>query len=290
MKNVAGLLFFLVLSLQALLAQRTVTPGKNLNVGKNFQPVEGTFATVNGLNMYYEEYGEGEPLILIHDNSDSVRSLNNKIAVFSKRYYVLVADSRGHGRSINPSDSLSYAMIASDWNYLLEQLQIDSAFVVGEGDGAIIGMLLALYYPDKVKKLGVMGARISSDTSALIPEAINWMRKEIRMYSDSIEEGKLQFRDELQRRKLLLDNPGLEPELLQEIDIPVLMMSGDRDMVRLEHTLFIYSNLPNGQLCIFPAATQETIAETPQMMNNQIQRFLQRDELLPDAGSLFDEQ
>ena len=87
----------------------------------------GKFYPLRGINMYCEIYGQGEPLLLIHGNSGSINNFAWQIPYFSKKYRVIVADSRAQGRSADNGDSLSYEMMADDYAALLDQLNIDSA-------------------------------------------------------------------------------------------------------------------------------------------------------------------
>jgi pimeloyl-ACP methyl ester carboxylesterase len=105
--------------------------------------------------MYYEVYGQGAPLLMIHGNGGSIKSLENQIPYFSKKYQVIIADSRAHGKSIDNNDSLSYEMMTDDLNALLDALHIDSCNVIGWSDGGVEGLLLAIRHPKKVKKLAV---------------------------------------------------------------------------------------------------------------------------------------
>jgi len=102
--------------------------------------------------MYYEVYGSGEPLLIIHGNGGSINNFLYQIPYFEKNYKVILADSRSQGKSVDNSDSLSYEMMTDDLNALLDSLHLDSCNVIGWSDGGINGLLLAIRHPDKVKK------------------------------------------------------------------------------------------------------------------------------------------
>jgi pimeloyl-ACP methyl ester carboxylesterase len=118
--------------------------------------------------MYYEIYGKGEPLLIIHGNGGSIENFSNQIPFFSKKYQVILADSRAHGKSVDDQDSLSYEMMADDFAALLDHLKIDSAHVIGWSDGGINGLLLASRHPEKVKKLAATGANLIPDAGIAI--------------------------------------------------------------------------------------------------------------------------
>src|SRR6476620_4516716 len=134
----------------------------------------GHYIKTRGFSMYYEAYGNGEPLLLIHGNEGSINNFLYQIPYFSRTYKVIVADSRSQGKSADNSDSLSYEMMADDLNAILDSLRLSSCYVIGWSDGAINGLLLAIRHPDKVKKLAVTGANLWPDTSAVNPFAYNW--------------------------------------------------------------------------------------------------------------------
>ena len=134
----------------------------------------GHWLQTRGFKMYYEIYGQGEPLLIIHGNGGSINNFLYQIPYFSKDYKVILADSRSQGKSVDNSDSLSYEMITDDLNALLDSLHLDSCYVIGWSDGGIEGLMLAIRHPDKVKKLAVTGANLSPDTTAVDPFVYNW--------------------------------------------------------------------------------------------------------------------
>lgn len=286
MKKVIALYLLSFLVIGSGYAQRQVVPGKTLgsnNKNPAFDHMEGVFIPVNGINMYYEEYGEGPALLLIHENGGSVESFNGQINFFSKKYKVIVADSRGQGNTNNAADSITYELMTDDYFALMEKLELDSAYVVGIDDGAIIGLMLAVQYPEKVKMLAVYSARLNADSSSVVAASTDLTKFYKQMYADSIKAGKNQFKDALQLTNLTLHHPQIEPELLLNITAPVLVMGGDRDIVQLEHTVFIYRQLPRAQLTIFPGATHYLVNETPMIINNAISRFFSKPFYDPDV-------
>src|SRR6476620_806807 len=127
----------------------------------------GHYIKTRGFSMYYEAYGNGEPLLLIHGNEGSINNFLYQIPYFSQQYKVIVADSRAQGKSTDNNDSLSYEMMADDLNALLDSLRLSSCYIIGWSDGGINGLLLAIRHRDKVKKLAVTGANLWPDTTAV---------------------------------------------------------------------------------------------------------------------------
>ncbi len=104
----------LLLITHVILGQSKTPFGNNSKVGQ--------FASIRGFNMYYESYGSGQPLLLIHGNNGSIADFSNQIPFFSQYYRVIVADNRSHGKSIDTKDSLNYEMMADDFAALLDHL------------------------------------------------------------------------------------------------------------------------------------------------------------------------
>src|ERR1700730_7896915 len=125
----------------------------------------GKYADLNGIKMYYEIYGQGKPLLLIHGNGGSIKNMGFQIQYFSRYYRCIIGDSRAHGKSGVGEGRLTYEQMADDWAALLDNLKIDSAYVIGWSDGGILGLLLAIHHPKKVSKLAAMGANLWPDSS-----------------------------------------------------------------------------------------------------------------------------
>ena len=237
--------------------------GKNVEVGKYFDN--------RGFKMYYETYGSGEPLLIIHGNGGSIKDFTNQIPFFANNYKVILADSRAQGRSIDNGDSLSYEMMTDDLNALLDHLHLDSCYVIGWSDGGINGLLLAIRHPDKVKKLAVTGANLVPDTSAVEPEIFTWAR----YLSDSIN--KLPLTPEVKTNRklfnLLAHEPNISTAQLQTIKCPVLVIGGDHDVIRPRHTMLIAESIPRSYLWILPNSGHSTPIVYKDIFNKVVNDF-----------------
>ncbi len=238
---------------------------KNLNYGNNDKV--GKFATVNGIRLYYEIYGEGKPLLLLDGNGGSIVDQSARIAFFKHKYKIIAVDSRAQGKSGDDGQELTYDLMADDMNKLLDLLHIDSAYVWGQSDGGIIGLILSMKYPDKVKKLAVWGANIQADSSALLP----------KIYEGIVEASKnSKNKKDKQLSTLMAKYPNIPLTDLKSIKAPVLIMSGDRDAIRLEHTIKIFQNIPNSQLFIMPGATHYGATEKSSLFNLVLSEFFDK--------------
>lgn len=242
--------------------------GNNSKIGKYYN--------VNGIKMYCETYGQGQPLLLIHGNGGSIVDFSKQIPFFSKHYKVIVADSRGQGKSVDKGDALTYEMMADDYAELLQKMKIDSTFVIGWSDGAINGLLLSLRHPEKVKKLIITGANLRPDTTAVQVD----VHKRV---TDNYSKFKEQFaakKDKtdldytvLKLKKLLSEQPNINPKTLQEIKIPVLVIGGDNDVIKPEHTLEIFRNIPKANLWILPNSGHSTLVVYTNEFNTKADAF-----------------
>ena len=256
-----------------LYGQETSNADSVIPYGNN--PSAGHYAQVNGIKMYYEIYGRGDPVVLIHAGGGSVADCKPQIEYFSQHYKVIAADSRGQGKSELNTDFLTYRQIADDWAELLNQLQVDSACIEGHSDGGIIGLLLAVHHPAKVKKLAAMGANIQSDTIAYYPWLMEFLEKLLPYAETKIKE-KDSTDNWKQYEKLAYMwtvNPIISIEELHRIKYSVLILGGNRDVVRLGHLVLIYLTIPSAQLCIFHGKTHFAAWFNPFLFNSTVEKF-----------------
>lgn len=285
MKNFIKLftVFFFFSNLYIGIAQ--VKPDKKFNIPYGNNQVIGKYATINGAKIYYEEYGEGEPLLLIHGNSGDIASMGNQIEYFKKKYRVIVADSRGHGKSELKTDSLTYTQIAKDWEGLVNYLKLDAINIVGWSDGGIVGLKMGISSNCNIKKIVTMGANLRPDTSAVNSWAINEARKMMDFIEYKISEQDTSKPWKLGKQVvgLLLNQPNIKTEELTKIKAKVLVMAGDKDVIKNEHTVEIFENIPNAHLCIMPGETHYTPRENPELFNGIVDNFLSKPFVRPDS-------
>lgn len=231
----------------------------------------GKYTNINGITMYYEEYGQGEPLLLLHGNSESINSFRLQIPELSKQFHVYAIDTRGHGKSGDDGKRYTYDLFADDMNALLDHLHLDNVNILGWSDGGNTGLIMAMKYPKKVKKLITMGAVIFIDKTVVdkwVFKTLLKEKKELLHDSSAFAAGRLR------RIELLLTEPKHTYEELKQIECPVLVMAGEKDVVREEHTRGIAGNISRSTLLIVSKATHELPWEDAKAFNQAVLQFL----------------
>lgn len=250
--------------------------GKNIpNYGHNNEV--GKFADVNGIKLYYEIYGEGQPLLVLHGNGGDISNASNFYPELAKKYKVIALDSRGQGKSTDTDKPLTYDQMASDINELLNVLKIDSVNVWGQSDGGILSLLLAKDYPKKVRRALAFGSNIQPDKTAIHQWSIDYEAEKIANPKTPEKERKLLV--------LMRDYPNFDFKELNKIKAPVLIMSGDRDFITLEHTVKMFQNIPNSHLCIIPGATHGASWEKQDLFLKLLYDFFDKPFEMPDTKS-----
>ncbi len=262
MKPILPSLILFLISLHAF-SQSKIDYGNNKAAGKYYN--------IRGIKMYCEIYGQGKPLLMIHGNGGSIKSFENNIAFFAKKYKVIVADSRAQGKTIDTNDSLSFEMMADDEAALLEVLHIDSAYILGWSDGGINALLLAMRHPEKVIKLVSTGANLWPDSTALIPSL--W--KDEKIQADTTNTKYFTAAQKNDWKLFLLDwlQPNITLQQLHGIQCPSLIIGGDHDLIRIEHTTVIYQNIPKAYLWIVPNSSHATLIDQRDEFNKKADEF-----------------
>lgn len=200
-------------------------------------------------NIYYEISGneEAEPLVLLHGNGESGKSFKKLVPLLNKKYKVITIDSRGHGKSEFGSGQLSLGTMAVDVVNVIEALKLGKVNIVGFSDGANIAMLTAIKNSEILNKAvfisgnyNFWGLNISSE----IMIAAGYYCSKIGGIVDS----RNRFNKEY--FSLMYKEPNIKREALKYIKVPVLVINGDRDMVRTSHAKAMAQTIPKAELKI----------------------------------------
>lgn len=264
---------FLFVTLSFTLLLHAQSDPQTIPYGSNKET--GSFIPVDEVKIYYETYGEGAPLVLIHGNGGNIAFMKPQIEYFARKHTVIVMDCRGRGKSELGKDSLTYMQMAEDVIAILNYLHLNSTFVIGRSDGGIIALLMAIYYPDKVKKVAAFAANLTPDTTALYPSFYQEVIAD-RKQADAMiarKDTSQNWKVIQQRNRLMEFQPHISANDLHKIKCPVLVLSTDRDIVREEHTFFIYRNIPKANLCIFTGENHYVTKNNPDLFNAIVAKY-----------------
>ena len=274
-RRIAGSVFVLVVlavavpdlaSAQTKTAAATaVRYGANAAAGRTF--------VHDGVTLYYEVYGAGQPLLMVHGNGGSISDLRGQIAYFRKRYQVIAMDSRDHGRSADSAEALTYEKMTDDLAALIEHLKVGPVDVLGWSDGGIEALLLGIRHPTKVRKLVAMAANLNPSADAFSPDIlalVKTMMADIPAAARETPDGKRAPKV----TGMMLVEPHIDAKALEAITAPTLVLAADHDVIRDEHTIDIFHHVPNSQLAIFPNATHLILFDDPATFNATVERFL----------------
>ena len=241
--------FILLLNLSAF--SQKVPYGNNPNAGKYFN--------VGDAQIYYEIYGKGKPLVLLHGGVygyiDEFEPFINRL---SENYQVICIATRGHGKSEIGTGPFTYKQRAEDAYKVINSITKDSVIVIGFSDGGFSGLKLASLYPETVKKLVAIGVSDKpKDTSA---EKFNYTVAELMKYDSSFFSNRLKLMPEpnrwsecLLKLNKLYNEDYMSKETFEKIKCPVLVMSGDRDAyTSIEKVIGCAKAISGSQLSIIP--------------------------------------
>lgn len=240
--------------------------GNNKEVGK--------LMDVNGVKLYYEVYGQGEPLLLIHGNNSSMASFNNQLDVLAKKYQVIALDSRGQGNSTSNDVKLTYELMADDINVFLDKMNLKNVNVLGWSDGGNIAVILGMEHPEKVKKMAIMGTVLYNNKTSVDPKINKILNQQVvEMKANGVSENDMNYR----LKMLLLTEPNINPDALQKITAPTLVMAGEHDVMPEKHTKLIADKIPKGKMLIFKGGDHEMPSNNPQVFNKAVLDFFEGD-------------
>jgi pimeloyl-ACP methyl ester carboxylesterase len=239
----------------------------------------GQYVQANGLDIYYEEQGEGSPLLLIHGGILTGESWQSYLPSFAKHFRVLMPDSRGHGRTHTPTGEMSFGALADDMVALVQALGLHKPLIFGYSDGGQIALDIGMRYPDVPQALVIGGAHLE-----LSEGSRRWVRSilgdpespEVDFeHFEREEAGFAAFLKELhgaQEWKTLLKNikPMWNAQLNYSADdfarmtMPTLVLVGDRDdFVPVEDAIEMYRRLPNAEVAVIPNSNHTNFFDAP---------------------------
>ena len=189
--------------------------------------------------------GSGEPLILLHGNGEDHTIFDNVAKHFAKQYHVIAIDTRGHGKSPLGDEPFSLYQFAEYLNEFMNEQKIEKANILGFSDGGNIALIFASEYPEKVIKLIANGA--NTKPSGIKPLVHLAMLFRYMLYSVAAAfSGKFELKKALYY--IMLHEPHITKEELEQITAPTLVLVGTEDLIRESESKYIKKSIPNSEI------------------------------------------
>jgi pimeloyl-ACP methyl ester carboxylesterase len=254
----------------------------------------GNRVQVNGMQMYYEVSGAGDPLVVLHGAYMNIPSMGAIIPMLAKTHKVYALEFQGHGRTTDIDRPITYQNLADDVAAFMNAVKLPKADVFGYSMGSAAALQLAIRHPDKVNKL--VAASVAYDAkgwqpafTAMIPS----MTPEMLVNTPLPAEYRKLAPDpngfpELARKLIQLEKEPMAWETdVRKLKMPVLIISGDADVATLEHTVSLFrilgggemgdmgKPLPAARLAVLPATSHTAVITQPDLLLAFIEPFLE---------------
>ncbi len=236
-------------------------------------------AEVNGIKMYYATYGAGNPVLLIQGGLGNADVWSNQVIDLAKDHLVIVADSRGHGRSTRTAEPFGYDLMSSDYLALLDYLKVDKVDLVGWSDGGIIGLDIAMHHPERLKHLFAQAANITTDgvdpnvmNDKVFGDYITWMGQDYAKLSPTPDQYDAFV---TQISEMWASQPNWTDAEVSAITVPTVVAAGDHDQAILRaHTEKIASLIKGSKLEILPETSHFAMMQDPAGYNAAVRALI----------------
>jgi pimeloyl-ACP methyl ester carboxylesterase len=240
---------------------------------------EGQYASVNGLKMYYEIHGTGQPLVSLH----GAFGFANPLPALAQGRKVIAVEMQGHGHTGDIDRDMTIEQLADDLAALLDHLEVAQADFFGYSLGGNVALAVAIRHPQRVRKLVINGSNAGPIADTYEPETYQQFKNLPANFAPPMLKGPY---DQVapnpanwpvlvtKIKKMGLEFQGFSREDMKSITAQVLITLGDRDGVRLEHAVEMYRQIPNAQLAVFPGTDHFLIFQRPDELLPVITKFL----------------
>jgi pimeloyl-ACP methyl ester carboxylesterase len=256
------------------------------------EPVGATVA-VNGMDMYYETSGTGDPLIVLHGAYMNIPTMGDIIPRLAETHKVYAVEFQGHGRTTDIDRPITYPNLADDVAAFMDEMGIKKADVFGYSMGAAAGLQLAIRHPDKVDQL--TAASVAYDTSGWQPAFVKFIPQMApEMFVGTFMEDEWKklapnpngFRAVVEKLIALEKEPMAWEADVKALKTPVLIIAGDADVATLEHNVAMFrllgggvmgdmgTPLPASRLAILPATSHTAVINQTELLHGFIEPFL----------------
>ena len=271
------------------------------------EPTVAGMVEANGLKIFYEEWGAGEPLVLLHGATVTHSMWSAVIPTLAARFRVIAPDLRGHGRTNNPTGEFTYRLLADDIAAFIEALDLGPPNVCGWSDGGQVALELGMRYPSLARSLVVGAAQYTfPDHYVAAMGLMGFMAPGVVLF-DQTERAAPGFLDMVRDLHCPTHGPGYEETLLTQLchmyltplnyeraDFarilrPTLLIVGDHDWgIPLEEAIGLFRQIPLSELAVISRGDHALPTSRPELFAATVLDFLRRlDEVPPEAWKLM---
>ncbi len=248
---------------------------------------QGQYADVNGLHMYYEIHGQGQPLILLHGGFGAISMFGENLTILAEKHQVIAVELQGHGHTADIDRPMSFEQMADDVAALIQHLGLEQADVVGYSLGGGVALQTAIRHPDSVRKLVVVSAPCKSGgwyaESHAAMKTINaetgksWVGSPMHQDYMSVAPRPEDWPAFVAKEGRLVGEDYDWSKVIPRLNMPVMIVVGDADGVRPAHAVEFFellgggqqdagwdgSGISDSQLAILPGHTHYNIFTSP---------------------------
>ena len=248
----------------------------------------GDYIDTGRVHTYYEVSGSGDPLILLHGGMCTAETFDGQTPALAEQFRVYLPERRAHGRTADVAGPITYEIMAQDTIAFIEAVGVEHAHLIGWSDGALVGLLVALWRPELVGKLVLMAQSVNWEgvrpelapslgcaTAEMVPPQLK------QAYVALSPDGPNHLDAVLDKMlRLWNTDPALSLSDLERVAAPALVLVGDGDIfLAIEHAAAMQRALPDSQLAVVPGTSHAAPMEKPELVNRLILDFLAEDQV-----------
>jgi pimeloyl-ACP methyl ester carboxylesterase len=248
----------------------------------------GDYVDAGRVHTYYEVNGSGDPLILLHGGMCTAETFDGQTPALAEHFRVYLPERRAHGRTADVPGPITYEIMAQDTIAFIEAVGIERAHLVGWSDGALVGLLVALWRPELVGKLVLMAQSVNwegvrPELAPFVGRMTNEMLPpQLKQAYQALSPDGPDHLDAVLDKLLQLWNadPAFPLSDLERVAAPALVLAADDDItLSIEHAAAMQRALPDSQLAVVPGASHAVPMEKPELVNRLILDFLAEDQV-----------
>jgi pimeloyl-ACP methyl ester carboxylesterase len=238
----------------------------------------GRYVQLGTVKTWYDEHGDGEPLVLLHGGLVDARFFEPNLGPLAERFHVYTPERRGHGRTPDVEGPITYQVMADDTIAFLDQVVGGPADLVGHSDGAVVAMLVAMQRPELVNRLVMISGGFNKSGEAVpdmefdVDQVVQFLGA---AYGEVSPDGEGHFPVVVAKvGEMMTTEPDLDASALAAVTQRALVMFSDDDLMTLDHAVDMYDALPNAELAVVPGTSHFLTQEKPDLVNAIVLDFL----------------